>query len=250
MSTLGPIMIPKKLHYIWIGGKKEPEIFEKCLNSWKKYCPDYEIIRWDESNIDFNISLFTKIAYEHGKLAHTGDYLRLHILHSYGGIYLDVDVEIIKPFTQLLEYDAFFSFQDHKRINTGNGFGSIQGNKLLRSIMNEYDMISKNGNFYKFLKTSPEVDTPILKSLGLIPNNRLQIINNCIFLPKDFMSPKSFYSNRIYLTSNTISIHHFDGSWTSDKNFNYDVLFFILPAKAAELVILTIEKFKLLFQKI
>jgi mannosyltransferase OCH1-like enzyme len=243
-------MIPKVIHYIWIGNNKEPEIFQHSLKSWKKHCPDYKIMCWDESNIDFNISNYTKETYINKKYGHVGDYYRLWILYNYGGIYLDVDVELLKPIDHLLSYDSFFSFQDHKRINLGNGFGSIRANRLLKIMIDEYDRLFSSSSFINSLKTSPEIDTTILKSTGLKPNNQIQIIDNNIFLPREYMSPKSFYSKRTYITKKTISIHHFDGSWTYEKQkSNYTFLFYILPSYVAEKLILVFEKTKILFNK-
>lgn len=243
-------MIPKRIHYIWFGQGREPEIFDHCIKSWKTVCPDYEIIRWDESNINFDMSPYTKFTRLNGKLGHIGDYVRLWILYNYGGIYLDVDVEMLKSFNGLLGYDAFFSFQDHKRVNLGNGFGSIKGNILLKKMMDTYDEFGKELLSTDSLKTSPEIDTPILVSNGLKNNNTLQIINNCIFLPKEYMAPKSFYSQRLYLTNNTISIHHFDGSWTdSHRKSSYDVLFKLFPSFLAENIILIFEKIKIILKR-
>jgi len=241
-------MIPKKIHYIWYGKKEEPEILKSCLESWKKVCPSYEIIRWDESNFDVGISVFTRRAREFGKYAYLADYARMWIIYTHGGIYLDVDIELIKPFNKLLEYEAFFSFQDHKRINLGNGFGAKKENVFLLRLMQFYDNSISRSIHADYSITSPEVDTPFFVKNGLVNNNKLQIIDNCIFLPNDYMSPKSFYSKRIYLTSNTISIHHFDGTWVLNKSScNYNFLFFVISARTAEKIILFIEKVKVYF---
>ena len=242
-------MIPKVIHYIWIGNNKEPEIFQHCLKSWNKFCPGYKIMRWDESNIDYNKSNFTKVTYANKKFGHVGDYYRLWILYNYGGIYLDIDVELLKQIDNLLSYDSFFSFQDHKRINLGNGFGSIKGNPLLKLMIDEYDKQFTSSDFISSLKTSPETDTTIMRSYGLKQNNRLQIIDNNVFLPKEYMSPKSFYSKRVYITKKTISIHHFDGSWTYEKQIaDYSFLFLIMPSYIAEKLILVFEKIKLIIK--
>ena len=93
-------MIPKKIHYCWFGRAAKPRLAEKCIKSWKKYCPDYEIIEWNEDNFDVNLNPYTKMCYTQKKYAFLSDYIRLLIVYRHGGIYLDTDVEIIKSFVK------------------------------------------------------------------------------------------------------------------------------------------------------
>ncbi|MBP3463612.1 MAG: hypothetical protein J6K45_03935 [Clostridia bacterium] len=111
--------IPKKIHYCWFGNGDKPELVEKCIKSWKKYCPDYEIIEWNESNYDVTMCDYSKEAYENKKWAFVTDYARLWIIYNHGGIYLDTDVEIIKNIDFILETDSFLASEDNVHINTG-----------------------------------------------------------------------------------------------------------------------------------
>ena len=121
--------IPKVIHYCWFGGNPKPKLVQKCIHSWKKYCPDYEIIEWNESNFDISsCPLYVRQAYDVKKWAFVSDYARLKIIHTCGGIYLDTDVELIKSLDSLLEYNAFFGFEDGKYVATGLGFGAVSDN--------------------------------------------------------------------------------------------------------------------------
>ena len=111
-------MIPKIIHYCWFGGNELPENMRRCMESWKKYCPDYEIRRWDESNYDFNRISYSSEAYQVQKWGFVTDAIRLDVVYRYGGIYLDTDVELLKPLDDLLEHSAFFGFEGGRQVNT------------------------------------------------------------------------------------------------------------------------------------
>ena len=125
-------MIPKKIHYFWFGGNEKPAKVQKCIDSWKKYCPDYEIIEWNESNFDIHCMPFVEQAYDAKKYAFVSDVARLIVVYEQGGIYMDTDVEVIKPLDDLLNNKAYMSFENDENINTGQGFGSEPGLKLLK----------------------------------------------------------------------------------------------------------------------
>ena len=112
-------MIPKKIHYCWFGRNEFPPKAQKCLASWKKYCPDYEIVEWNEDNFDVNQNAYTKMCYEQKKYAFLTDYIRLVVLEEHGGIYFDTDVEAVRSFDDLLDQPAFFGFEDNDHVNTG-----------------------------------------------------------------------------------------------------------------------------------
>ena len=111
--------IPKVLHYCWFGGASKPKNIQNCIRSWKKYCPDYEIIEWNEQNFDVSQSLYTRQAYDARRWAFVADYARLKILYEQGGIYMDTDVELLRPLDDLLAYPAFFGFQHNNEVATG-----------------------------------------------------------------------------------------------------------------------------------
>ena len=121
-------MIPKKIHYCWLGGAKKPKLAKKCIKSWKKYCPDYEIIEWNESNLDISsFPLYTRQAYEKKKWGFVPDYIRCWLVYNYGGIYLDTDVELIKNLDDLLKNPSFFGFESEKSVALGLAFGGEAG---------------------------------------------------------------------------------------------------------------------------
>ena len=113
-------MIPKVIHYCWFGGKNMPDMAYRCIDSWKKYLPEYEIHLWNENNFDVKNSVtYVMEAYEAKKFAFVADYVRLFALYSKGGIYLDIDVEVLKSFNDLLELNAFSGFENEVEITTG-----------------------------------------------------------------------------------------------------------------------------------
>ena len=119
-------MIPRIIHYCWFGGKEKPADAKRCIDSWKKKCPNYEIIEWNEDNFNINKYPYAKFCYENKKWAFLSDFARLVVVSEYGGLYFDTDVEIVKSFDDLLKYDAFYGFENNENINTGEGFGAIK----------------------------------------------------------------------------------------------------------------------------
>ncbi len=112
-------MIPKKIHYCWFGGAPLPDLVQKCIASWQEHCPEYEIIRWDESNFDLNCCDYVKEAYQAQKWAFVSDVARLYALVTYGGIYMDTDMELLKPLDDILQYEAISGFESNCRISAG-----------------------------------------------------------------------------------------------------------------------------------
>ena len=120
-------MIPKIIHYCWFGYGPKPKLAEKCIRSWKKYCPDYQIIEWNENNFDISACpLYVRQAYEARKWAFVTDYVRLKVIYENGGIYMDTDVELKKNLDNLLPYNAYFGFENYWVIATGLGFGALR----------------------------------------------------------------------------------------------------------------------------
>ena len=211
-------MIPKVIHYCWVGDNPLPKSAMKCIKSWKKFCPDYEIIEWNESNYDFTKNQYMKDAYETKKWGFVPDYARLDIVHRYGGIYLDVDVEIVRSFDTLLNYSGFAGFEAPSRINFGLGFGAEAGNTVIKEVMENYDNISfTNSDGTYNLLPSPFINTKILENIGLKCDGSFQLIDNFAFLPVEYLCPKSFEEGIIRKTKKTYSIHHFDASWYSEE---------------------------------
>lgn len=217
--------IPKIIHYCWLGGKPKPESVLKCIESWRKFCPDYEIKEWNESNLDVFANEYTRQAYEAKAWGFVPDYLRLWIIYTYGGIYLDTDVQIIKSFDSLLSFPAFAGFErgtgdsEGYYVNFGQGFGAEAYNEVILQHMNIYhDLLYKNpdGSFNRV--ASPHYTTQVLVDYGLNrKENSCQRLNGIVIFPDDYFCPKSFATGIIKTSRNTYSIHQFDGSWYSEE---------------------------------
>ncbi len=209
-------MIPKIIHYCWFGGNPLPELAQKCIASWKKYCPDYEIIEWNESNFDFSSCDYAREAYEAKKWAFVTDYVRLKVLYDYGGIYMDTDVEVLKPLDSLLHYEAVSGFESNTQIPTGL-IASGKSIPVIGELLSQYDnihFIKSDGTFD--LTTNVVRITNTLLKYGLNQNNTLQTVKDFTLLPKDYLCPKDLETGETTLTENSLTIHHFNGSWMEE----------------------------------
>ena len=208
--------IPKVIHYCWFGRGKMPAHAEKCLASWKKYCPDFEIIRWDEDNFDFSQNAYAAEAYRAGKWAFVSDYARLYVIEKYGGSYLETDVELIKPLTPLLELTGYMGIDERGVVCTGLGFGAERGNKIVGEMLADYDgihFVKPDGTYD--MTPCPDRNTALLAMLGAVNENIVGTFSDMTFLPSDFLCPKNYYTGKTEITGNTYSIHHYDASWIS-----------------------------------
>lgn len=217
-------MIPKKIHYCWFGGKELPEDVKKYIDTWKKYCPDYEIIEWNENNFDVTQNQYCKEAYEAKKWAFVSDYARLKVLYDYGGIYMDTDVEVVKPLDDLLQYNWFSGFESEDRIPTGT-MGAGWNSTVIKIFLDNYNerhFIKDDGSFD--LTTNVEVMTKLLKEKYKVQlNNTRQIFDdNSLLLPFDYLCAKSFFTGEISETENTYTIHHFKGTWRTKNDIRKD----------------------------
>lgn len=208
-------MIPKKIHYIWFGGNPLTPLAEKCIASWKKYCPDYEIVRWDESNFDVSQNRYCQEAYDAKKWAFASDYARLWVLVNDGGIYMDTDVEVLQPLDRFLELQAFSGFEAEDRLPTGL-MGSCSRHPFFEKLLHDYEdrsFLKPNGAFD--LSTNVEAITKACVDAGLMLNNTEQTVEGFTLFPSEFFCPKDWLTKDIHLTENSYAIHHFDGSWVS-----------------------------------
>lgn len=209
-------MIPKKIHYCWFGNGQLPEKDRKCIESWKKMCPDYEIIRWNETNYDINKNQYMKEAYEAKKWGFVPDYARLDIIYEHGGIYLDTDVELIKNLDELLICEGFMGFEDGIHVNPGLCIAAEKHHDVIKKLMGIYDdrkFICDDGTFD--LTPSPIMNTDMLIKMGLKTNNEKQIVDGITIFPKDYFCPKDYKSGKLNITDNTYGIHWFNASWQS-----------------------------------
>lgn len=216
-------MIPKVIHYIWIGGNRLPELALKCIKSWEEKCPDYKIIFWNENNLNIEECLFAKQAYENKKYGFATDYLRLKIIYEHGGIYLDTDVEVLKAFDELLNLEAFFGFENDEHINTGAGFGAQKGCAILKELMGQYEntsFIKTDGTFDMI--ACPQRDTIVFKNHGLKQGNSLQEIDGMRFFPSEYFSPINYTTGIRKITDKTFSIHHYMASWKDEQEIKYN----------------------------
>mgnify|MGYP005895893275 CR=1 FL=1 len=159
--------IPKIIHYCWFGGGPIGEADRKCMESWKKYCPDYRIMRWDETNFEISANRYAQQAYEAKKYAFVSDYARLAVVYEYGGIYLDTDVELVRPLDELLELPGFMGVQNNNEVATGLGFGACKGNPVVQALLRDYDaldFIKADGSVD--LTPCPERNTKVLQTLA------------------------------------------------------------------------------------
>ncbi len=220
-------MIPKTINYCWFGGKPLPESVKKCINSWKKYCPTYEIKQWNETNFDVNCSNYTKEAYKAGKWAFVSDYARFWILYKYGGIYLDTDVEIIKPLDKLISNGPYmgceknyYSYNKNDKlkleVNSGLGMAAKPGMSFYKKVLDLY----KKQHFYNNGKINYETVvtkvTKLLSKEGFKGNGSVQKIAGIIIYPPEYFCPKNYLTGEITITPNTYSIHHYTASWFSN----------------------------------
>ena len=206
-------MIPKIIHYCWFGGKPLPKLAKKCIRSWKKYCPDYEIKEWNESNFDLNYNTYVKEAYEAKKWAFVTDVVRLYALVNYGGIYMDTDVEVLKSLDVFLSHEAFSGFEAKGHISTG-----IMAAEKRAPIMLEFLDDYKGAKFKKDdgsldMTTNVKRITDICLKHGLILSDSFQNIHGYAIYPSDYFCPKDLTTQKTNLTENSHTIHHFDGSW-------------------------------------
>ncbi|MBO5505840.1 MAG: glycosyl transferase [Clostridia bacterium] len=208
--------IPKVIHYCWFGRGDMPKLAEKCIKSWKKFCPDYEIVCWNEDNFDINENRYAREAYDAKKWAFVSDYVRLKVLYENGGIYLDTDVELIKPLDKLIEDGGFMGFDDNGIVSTGLGFACEKGNDLVGRLLKDYEdtsFILPDGSYD--ITPCPDRNTKTLIELGMDLENKNQIFMGIKMLPEDYLCPVKYYTGKKEITKNTYSIHHFCASWTS-----------------------------------
>lgn len=210
-------MIPKVIHYCWFGRGKKPKLTQKCIASWIKHCPDYEVIEWNEDNFDVYENEYTKYCFENNKWAFLSDYVRLKVIYNNGGIYLDTDVEIVKPFDNLLEYDAFYGFENDKFVASGLGFGAVKNHCTVKAMLDEYSKLWNNDNQI-VLTGCPTLNTNALLKLGLKLNGERQSICGAEVFSKEFFNPYDDPTGRLIRTDNTYSIHWYAKSALDKKS--------------------------------
>lgn len=203
--------IPKVIHYCWLSGEPYPELVHKCMESWKKFLPDYKFILWDREKIKECSNCWVDSAVATQKWAFAADYIRLYALYNYGGIYLDCDVEVVKSFDDLLDRDCFIGRETYKNVIEAAVMGCIPKQDWIKKSLEWYQ--SKIFDVAKL--NDPSIAIPVIIKRALKPFSDVEI------LPADFFSPKNNRTGKTSISSNTYTIHHFDGNWFSDYQREY-----------------------------
>ncbi|MEE8670878.1 MAG: glycosyltransferase [Heyndrickxia coagulans] len=215
--------IPKVIHYCWFGKKEKNELVKKCIDSWKKNLPDFNIIEWNEDNYDITKNDFIKYAYQNEKWAFVSDFVRLDVLYQHGGIYLDTDVEVRKSFDPFLNHSFFTCFEtgienENYLVSTAV-LGSIKSNKVISDFLNIYRNMDSE-QYVNFKTPNTQILTKLLVEnygLNIKDEKQLPKDNICVY-PSDYFCAKNWATKKLVITKNTHAIHHFDGSWKGFKD--------------------------------
>lgn len=220
-------MIPKIIHYCWFGHNPLPELAQKCIASWRKFLPDYEIKEWNEDNFDVNIIPYTQEAHAAGKYAFVSDYARFWILYKYGGIYLDTDVEVIRPLDDIIARGPFMGFETDPRpkascqfsVNPGLGLATTPGLGLIKEMTDCY-----KGRHFVYEDnmrnqiTVVHITTDLLLKQGLENKTGIQSVAGIRVYPSTYFCPINVTSGRLHITPETRTIHHYAGTWTHPES--------------------------------
>jgi mannosyltransferase OCH1-like enzyme len=212
-------MIPKTIHYCWLSGDAYPDKIAYCINRWKRHLKGYDFILWDLKKFDINSSLWVKQAFENKKYAFAADYIRLYALYYYGGIYLDSDVELLKPIDELLTLSYFVGKENgHSEVEPAI-MGAEKGSEWIKKCLDYYDnrsFITEKDEFDT--RTLPNIMSEIIRENYIIQEvYSVEEFGNDVSLlyrfPVDFFSPRDWQTNKLKITANTYSIHHYCASW-------------------------------------
>ena len=209
--------IPKTIHYCWFGGGTIPQKYQSFIDEWKNICPDYQIIKWTERNYDVNSVAFTKEAAEQNQWAFIADYARFDIVHTYGGVYLDVDVQLRRNYDAFLHEKSFFGIEKdydrHLYVAPGLGFGAEKDSVILRELLDIY----KDMHFdSKEIVASPILYNNFFEKKGFVQKNRVQSLDFGTIFPTEYFDSMDCFG-KIKITKNTVSTHHYAALW-QDKN--------------------------------
>lgn len=211
--------IPKIIHYCWFGNNTKSKTILKCIESWRIYAPDYEIIEWNEKNFEVNKYEYARQAYLEKKYAFVSDVARFDVLYNYGGIYLDTDVELLKPIDFIRNSNIFMGYSQNGLVASGLIMGSKKGEKILKDIINYYETNSfllSNGR--PNMTTVVTIVSEILEKKGVILDGTFSEKEGVVLYPAEYFDPFDYENNELKITDKTISIHHYAASWKSEKD--------------------------------
>ena len=218
-------MIPKIIHYCWMSGEPFPELIKECIDTWKKFLPDYKIIEWNKNNFDVNMSSFTKEAFDAKKYAFVSDYVRLYVLYNYGGIYLDSDIKVLKSFDDLLNNKAFSGFESKERVGVWL-LASEKGNSLFKEMLDCYKdkhFIKNDGSLD--LEPNTSLLKPVFFFFFIVFNNKYQKNKYITIYPKDYFCPLDESTGELNITKNSYAMHLFNGAWVPKEQKEYTNLY-------------------------
>lgn len=196
-------MIPKIIHYVWVGNNPKPKDIKKCMKTWKKHLKDYKIIEWNESNFDINSHPFVKKAYEAKKWAYVSDYIRMYAIYNYGGIYLDTDVLVLENFDKFLNNKVFVGFERENYPFTAV-FGAEKKNKFIKKLLDYYDNLDAY-NFDFENNNTISVSNILINEYGCSKENKEQLLKDGIKVYKDDILCNP--------SKNSTTVHIFTGTW-------------------------------------
>ena len=210
-------MIPKIIHYCWFGHNPKPQLAQKCIDSWYKFFPDYRIIEWNEDNFDVSQYPYSQYCYDTKRWAFLSDFVRLIVVYENGGIYFDTDVEVIRPFDDLVQYESFYGFENDKFVATGLGFGAEKNSKTVKSILDQYLAMKPRDDGSFEIIGCPHLNTSGLIPFGLQVNGKRQSIDGAEIFSSEFFNPFDDSTGRMNITENTYSINHYGKSWMNNR---------------------------------
>ena len=207
-------MIPKTIHYCWFGRGEKPELAKKCIASWKKFCPDFEIREWNEDNCDYLAMPFMAEAYAAKKYAFVSDVMRLVVLEQCGGVYFDTDVEVLRDISPLLDDEGFIGFENEHFVNSGQVMAAVPQQPIVKAMIKEYKaMHFTNADGSLNAVGCPHLNTDVMERFGLVRNGREQLVAGIHVYPADYFNPLDSVTGKLTKTENTYSIHWYSMSW-------------------------------------
>lgn len=219
-GTNGIRHIEKIIHSFWFSGEEKPKAYQRCIDSWKRFCPDYQIIEWNSNNYDVTKNQYMLSAYNRKRWAFVSDYARLDVVYNFGGIYMDMDVELLRPMDDLLGNKAFFSFDYTRHVDLGSGFGATKAHPLVKKLLTQYENIlfeedMENG---RYATPQPTRLLPIFEAFGYRRNNSVQIIKDCLFLSPDYVKIIEGHATGLETFSGLeYAIHWHNAGWWDEK---------------------------------